>query len=52
MLKEAGKDIRAGPQLQQLTGKTLQSSTLTGNEVRLEICGRDFWQAGQMVFLM
>ena len=47
-----GKDVRAGPQWQQLTGKTLQSSTLTGNKVRLDICGRDFWQAGQMVFLM
>ena len=52
MLKEVGKDIRAGPQLQQLTGKTFQSSSLSGNEVRLEICGRGFWQAGQMVFLM
>lgn len=40
MLKEVGKDIRAGPQLQQLTGKTLQSSTLTGNEVLLYICAR------------
>ena len=26
------------------------SSTLTGNEVRLDICARGFWQAGQMAF--
>ena len=50
MLKEVGKDIRAGPQLQQLTGKTLQSSSLSGNEVRLEICGRGFWQQVRWYF--
>ena len=41
MLKEVGKDIRAGPQLQQLTGKTLQSSALTGTEVRLTQTPKD-----------
>ena len=48
LLKEVCKDISVEPQLQQLTGETLQSSTLTGNEVRLDICARGFWQAGQM----
>ena len=44
------KDICVEPQLQQLTGETLQSLTLTGNKVRLDICARGFWQTGQMAF--
>ena len=44
------KDIFVEPQLPQLTGETFQSSTLTGNEVRLDICVRGFWQTGQMKF--
>ena len=44
------KDIRVEPQLQQLTGETLQSSTLTGNEVHLDICTRGFWQTGHVAF--
>ena len=50
LLKEVFKDIRVEPQLQQLTGEMLHLSTITGNEARLEICARDFWQAGQMTF--
>ena len=38
------------PHLQQVTGETLQSSSLTENEVRLDICARRFWQTGQMAF--
>ena len=38
------------PHLQQVTGETLQSSSLTENEVRLDICTRRFWQTGQMAF--
>ena len=45
------KDICVELQLQQLTSETLLSSTLTGTEVRLDICARGFWQTGQMVFL-
>ena len=51
LLKEVCKDVRVEPQLQQLTGEYLQHSTAAGNEVRLDISARGFWQAGQMAFL-
>ena len=50
LLKEVCKDIRVEPQLQELTGEILHPSTITGNEARLDICARGFWQAGQMAF--
>ena len=50
MLKEVCKDIRVEPQLQQLTGEILNSSTIIGNEARSDICARGFWQAGQIAF--
>ena len=34
------RNICAEPQLQQLTGEILQSSTLTGTEICLDICTR------------
>ena len=40
--------MRVEPQLQQLTGEYLQHSTASGNEVRLDISARGFWQTGQM----
>ena len=43
LLKEVCKDVRVEPQLQQLTVEYLQHST--GNEVRLDISARGFWQA-------
>ena len=43
LLKEVCKDVRVKPQLQQLTVEYLQHST--GNEVRLDISARGFWQA-------
>ena len=52
MLKEVWKDIRVEPQLQKLTGETLQLLTLTENEVCLDICARSFWQRDQMEFFM
>ena len=42
--------MRVEPQLQQLSGEYLESSTAAGN-VTLDICARRFWQAGQMAFL-
>ena len=51
LLKEVCKDVRVEPQLQQLTGEYLQHSTAAGNEVRIDISTRGFWQAGQMAFL-
>ena len=50
MLKGVCKDIRVEPQLHKLTGEILHPSTITGNEARLDICARGFWQAGQMAF--
>ena len=50
LLKEVCKDIPVEPQLQERAGEILHPSTITGNEVRLDICARAFWQAGQMAF--
>ena len=50
LLKDVCKDIRVEPQLQQLTGEILHPSTVNGNEARLDICARGFWQTGQMAF--
>ena len=47
LLKE---DILVEPHLQQATGETLQSSSLTENEVRFDICVRSLWQTSQMAF--
>ena len=50
LLSEVCKDVRVEPQLQPLTGESFATSTATGNEVRLDVCARGFWQAGQMAF--
>ena len=50
LLKEVCKDIPVEPQLQERAGEILHPSTITGNEVKLDICARAFWQAGQMAF--
>ena len=49
-LSEVFKEVRVEPQLQSLTGKPFAPSTATGNEVRLDVCARGFWQAGQKAF--
>ena len=51
LLKEVCKVVRVEPQIQLLTGEYLQHSTGAGNEVRIDISARGFWQAGQMAFL-
>ena len=51
LLKELCKDIRIELQSQELTGEILHPFKITGNEARLDICARGFWQAGQH-FLM
>ena len=50
LLSEVCKDVRVELQLQPLTGESFATSTATGNEVRLDVCARGFWQAGQMTF--
>ena len=50
LLSEVCKDVRVELQLQPLTGESFATSTATGNEVRLDVCARGFWQAGQMKF--
>ena len=47
VLSEVCKDVRVEPQLQP---ETFAPSTATGNKVRLDVCARGFWQAGQMTF--
>ena len=50
LLTEVYKNIRVEPFLQQLTGESFQNHTTRGNEVRLDICVRGFWEAGQAAF--
>ena len=45
--KNVCKDVR----LQQSTSEYLQRSAAAGDEVRLDISDRGFWQISQMVFL-
>ena len=45
LLSEVCKDVRVEPQLQTLTGESFAPSTATGNEVRLDVCARGFWQS-------
>ena len=44
------KDVRVEPQLERLAGESVAPSTAIGNELRLDVCARGFWQAGQMKF--
>ena len=48
LLKEVCEDVLVEPKLQQLTGEYLQHSIGAGNEVRLNISARGFWQAGHL----
>ena len=50
LLTEVCKDLRVEPLLQQLTGESFQHHTARGNQVRLDICARGFWEAGQPAF--
>ena len=50
VLSEECKDVRVEPQLQPLTGESFAPSTVTGNELRLDVCARGIWQAGQIAF--
>ena len=43
LLTEVCKDVRVELLMQQLTGESLQNHTARGNEVRLDICAREFW---------
>ena len=50
VLREEFKDARVELQLQPLTGESFAPSTVTGNELRLDVCARGIWQAGQIAF--
>ena len=50
VLSEECKDVRVEPQLHSLTGESFAPSTVTGNELRLDVCARGIWQAGQIAF--
>ena len=50
LLTEVCKDVRVEPLLQQLIGENLQNHTSRRNKVRLDICARGFWEAGQAAF--
>ena len=49
LLKDVCKDVMIEPMLAPLTGEALKEPTaVKGNEARLDIRARGFWQAGQM----
>ena len=50
LISEVCKDVQAEPQLQLWTGEPFAPSTVTGNEIRLDVCARGFWQGSQMAF--
>ena len=50
LLRSVCEDVRVELQLQPLTGESFAPSTATGNEVRLDVGARGFWQADQMAF--
>ena len=50
LLSKVCEDVRVEPQLQPFTGESFAPSTATGNELRLDVCARGFWQADQMAF--
>ena len=50
VLREEFKDAQVELQLQPLTGESFAPSTVTGNELRLDVCARGIWQAGQIAF--
>ena len=52
MLKTICKDVVTEPPLQPLTGEDLQEvSAIVGDEARLDVRARGFWQTGQTAFL-
>ena len=51
LLQEVCKDVSIEPTLQPLTGERFETeSTITGDEARVDIKARGFWQAGQLAF--
>ena len=51
LLSEVCKDVLVESQMQPLTGESFATSTVTENEVRLDVCAHGFWKAGQIAFL-
>ena len=50
--QEVCKDVSVEPHLQKLSGETFEiKTTAMGDEARLDIPARGFWQAGQLAFL-
>ena len=51
LLQEVCKDVSVEPHLQKLSGETFEiKTTAMGDEARLGIAAREFWQAGQLAF--
>ena len=50
LLSEVYKNVRVEPQLKPLTDESFTPSTATGSEMKLDVCARGFWQAGQLAF--
>ena len=50
LLGEVCKDITVEPLLTKITGEDLAKTAITGNEARLDISARGFWEAHQKAF--
>ena len=50
MIDDVAFDVHIEPHLQQVTGEELPPSANTGNEARLDVAARGFWQRGEMAF--
>ena len=50
LLKDVSHDVEVEPQLQNLTGETLNSSTNASDEANLDVSARGCWQRGQRAF--
>ena len=50
LLDETCINVSIEPHLTLLTGEQLPASSIEGEEARLDICARGFWQKGQCAF--
>lgn len=50
LLQETCKDVEVEPRLIPLTGEALPPNAIQGDEARLDIAARSFWQRGQRAF--
>lgn len=50
LLQETCRDVSVEPHLTPLTGEQLPASAIDGDDARLDVAARGFWQRGQRAF--